>query len=720
MRTIQHPGVEVREYDLSQTAPAIAGTTCLVMGFSQTGEEKEPYEFTSKNSFISYFGKPTNEAEYYFYAGAMEVLQQQGHLLAARLPYKADSYNKKFRAMTYSLTSHGELEDITPSAMYTELSTLGVTGFNAIKLTAAASSIDSDTVDKYRTGTSPTQDTMVIIDKGKTVKTQTTMGIEVGGIFPVVVTPFNAIGSQGIWLPSSTSALTVSTNPYSGWYPLSSLYANETQTIDDMGVEYSLDLVDSFSKNSVSKQLIDMFPAIDYNADGKLNPYNLHNIAIVVCKTFEDINNDNKIGVKFLETFSGSLNPAAVDQSTGESIFLDDIVNNNSNYIELYSNATSGVLPNNKSMWSNYICDTQTEFAKNGVSMLIGFDTSAFTSSIVGSSIAPNMADVFDKLSNIDETSIDIIMDAGLSTIANATSGTLSGSYTPATTPTTAPSSRDSLGTWRNVCNEILDMCKFVRKDCIGVIDGPRNLVLRGNEKIERPSTTDLIDTTVLPQMKYISGLNSSYGTGNIMWNAVINDFTGKKIWLPPSIKATGVMIYTDVTANYWDAPAGLNRGVLYGVNDIAFNPKPKQMDAIYTKAWNYARMYPLDGIVLEGQKTLQVKPSAFDRVNVRRLFLRLERLAYQVLRRFVYEPNNYFTRTQILDILTPVFESVKVRGGLYDYKIICDESNNTPEVIDRNELKIAIALKATRTAEFVLCDFYALRTGASFNEIIL
>ena len=123
---------------------------------------------------------------------------------------------------------------------------------------------------------------------------------------------------------------------------------------------------------------------------------------------------------------------------------------------------------------------------------------------------------------------------------------------------------------------------------------------------------------------------------------------------------------------------------------------------------------------MIEGQKTLQTRESAFDRVNVRRLFLRLERITYNVLRYFVYEPNNFFTRTQIVDILTPVFENVKVAGGLYDYRIICSEKNNTADVVDRNELKIAIMLKPTRTAEFILADFYALRTGASFNEVIL
>ena len=126
----------------------------------------------------------------------------------------------------------------------------------------------------------------------------------------------------------------------------------------------------------------------------------------------------------------------------------------------------------------------------------------------------------------------------------------------------------------------------------------------------------------------------------------------------------------------------------------------------------------PVDGIVLEGQKTFQVKPSAFDRVNVRRLFLRLERATYKVARYFVYEGNTAYTRQRLIDTLDPIFADVKLRNGIYDYKIICDESINTPEVIDRNELKVKIGIKPVKTAEFILIDFIALTTGGSFDEM--
>ena len=211
-------------------------------------------------------------------------------------------------------------------------------------------------------------------------------------------------------------------------------------------------------------------------------------------------------------------------------------------------------------------------------------------------------------------------------------------------------------------------------------------------------------------------GLNTSYGAGYLDWFQIADEFSGDLFWCPPSIKAMGSYIYTDLNFNYWDAPAGLTRGIVAAV-DVAFSPTPKQAGAIYEKNWNYAINYPTDGIVLEGQKTFQVRPSAFDRVNVRRLFLRLERAAYRVARYFVYEGNTAYTRQRLVDALDPYFKAAKVGGGLYDYRIRCDETINTPTVIDNNEMRVQIGIKPVKTAEFILIDFIALTTGGSFEE---
>jgi len=122
---------------------------------------------------------------------------------------------------------------------------------------------------------------------------------------------------------------------------------------------------------------------------------------------------------------------------------------------------------------------------------------------------------------------------------------------------------------------------------------------------------------------------------------------------------------------------------------------------------------------VVFGQKTLLKKPSAFDRINVRRLFLNLETATRDTAKFFVFEPNTYFTRTQVINTLSPIFDAAKNTEGVYDYLIVCDERNNTPDIIDNNELKVDIYIKPVRTAEFILVTFYATKTSQSFEELL-
>lgn len=334
----------------------------------------------------------------------------------------------------------------------------------------------------------------------------------------------------------------------------------------------------------------------------------------------------------------------------------------------------------------------------------------------------------FEKVSDINERNIDIVCDAGVANIASYLKALYGnkGEYDLGVTDDVGnsllgmwkcKSNNAAIKTWKTVEMKYDNFCKNIRKDCMFIADGPRPLVLQGQKKIIRPTKpANTIDGEILPYIKFITGLNTNYGAGYLDWFEQADDYSGDLFWCPPSIKAMGVYLNTDSNFMYWDAPAGLNRGVI-AATDVAFSPTMTQAGSIYEKNWNYAINYPQDGIVLEGQKTFQVKPSAFDRVNVRRLFLRLERQAYKVSRYFVYEGNTAYTRQRLVDALDPYFREAKAGGGIYDYKIKCDESNNTPDTIDRNELHCAIGIKPVKTAEFIYIDFVALRTGGSWAE---
>ena len=346
----------------------------------------------------------------------------------------------------------------------------------------------------------------------------------------------------------------------------------------------------------------------------------------------------------------------------------------------------------------------------------------------ISKSIYDGMNKSFEKVEDINQLDIDIIPDAGLANIASYLKALYGdkGAYDLQITDDVGNSllgmwkcnsNNAAVKTWKTVEQKLDNFCKNVRKDCMFIADGPRPLVLAGQKKIVRPSKpANTIDANIVPNLKFITGLNTSYGACYVDWFEMADDYSGDFFWCPPSIKAMGVYINTDVNFNYWDAPAGLNRGVITAT-DVAFSPTIKQAGCFYEKNFNYAINYPQDGIVLEGQKTLQTKPSAFDRVNVRRLFLRLERAAYKVARYFVYEGNTAYTRQRLVDALDPYFKQAMVGGGIYDYKIKCDETNNTDFTIDNNELHVAIGIKPVKTAEFIMLDFVCLRTGGSWTE---
>lgn len=470
---------------------------------------------------------------------------------------------------------------------------------------------------------------------------------------------------------------------------------------------------------TVSDEAAGYFNTIQFKDDGTVDRDNMYDIGVVVFRAYVDESEGNKVSMAAVESFVGSLDKNAIDANTGVTKFIDTIVNTNSEYINLFSNCYASTAV--RKLYDEK-CDLLVIEPQKAGSL--GFYEDMCVEDIsLSKSIYDGLAKIFDKNQDINEKDIDIVVDAGLSNIAQyikTVFGNNKGAYNPSSTEAAMfkLKSRSNTLTWRDIIKKYDTFCKKTRKDCMFIADGLRPLCLQGERKIIRPSKpSNTIDANILPLIKYTTGINTNYGAGYCDWFQVADEFTGEYFWCPPSIKAAGIYINTDTNYEYWDAPAGLNRGIVDAL-DVAFSPTPAQAGAIYTNNWNYAINYPQDGIILEGQKTFQVKPSAFDRVNVRRLFLRLERATYKVARYFVYEGNTAYTRQRLIDALDPIFSNCKIGGGIYDYKIVCDETINTPNVIDNNELRVKIGIKPVKTAEFILIDFIALTTGGDFNEM--
>jgi phage tail sheath protein FI len=212
-----------------------------------------------------------------------------------------------------------------------------------------------------------------------------------------------------------------------------------------------------------------------------------------------------------------------------------------------------------------------------------------------------------------------------------------------------------------------------------------------------------------------ISALDTNYAATYYPWVKIVDRATALPVWVPPSVVLPGVIAFTDQVAHEWFAPAGLNRGGLTTVLEAQTRLTHDERDELYEARVNPIASFPGQGVVVWGQKTLQGRPSALDRVNVRRLLIRLKKFIASSSRYLVFEQNTSATRNRFLNIVNPFLESVQSNSGLSAFKVVMDDSNNTPDVIDRNQLVGQIFIQPTRTAEFIVLDFVVLPTGATF-----
>jgi len=208
---------------------------------------------------------------------------------------------------------------------------------------------------------------------------------------------------------------------------------------------------------------------------------------------------------------------------------------------------------------------------------------------------------------------------------------------------------------------------------------------------------------------------DSSYAASYWPWCLIQDPSSGKNVWVPSSVLIAGVYAYNDRVAEPWFAPAGISRGGLGTVIRAEQKLSQANRDSLYQGKVNPIATFPGTGTVVYGNKTLQTKASALDRVNVRRLLISLKSYIGQVANTLVFEQNTVATRNQFLAQVNPYLESVQQRQGLYAFRVVMDESNNTPDVIDRNQLVGAIYLQPTKTAEFIYLNFNLTATGATF-----
>ena len=246
------------------------------------------------------------------------------------------------------------------------------------------------------------------------------------------------------------------------------------------------------------------------------------------------------------------------------------------------------------------------------------------------------------------------------------------------------------------------------RKDCVGFVSPPNTVV--GSATPESIVTTWASSTL---------GRASSYAVADSGWKYQFDKYNNVYRWIPLNGDIAGLCVNTDQTADPWYSPAGATRGAIRNVVKLAWNPTQAQRDSIYSVGVNPVVSMPGMGTILYGDKTLLTQPSAFGRINVRRLFIVLEKAIAQASKFSLFELNDEFTRAQFVALVEPFLRDVKGRRGIYDYRVVCDTTNNTPQVIDSNEFVGDIYIKPARSINYIRLNFIAVRSGVSFNEIV-
>ena len=258
------------------------------------------------------------------------------------------------------------------------------------------------------------------------------------------------------------------------------------------------------------------------------------------------------------------------------------------------------------------------------------------------------------------------------------------------------------------LANYVIDNIAEVRKDCVAFVSPSSNSVVNhaGSEV-----TDVLADRNALT--------STSYAVMDSGWKYVYDKYNDVYRWVPLNGDIAGLAARTDTTNDPWFSPAGFNRGVVKNVVKLSWNPKQLDRDDLYSKGVNPVVSFPAQGVVLYGDKTLLSRPSAFDRINVRRLFIALEKTIARYAKSQLFEFNDEYTRAAFRNVVEPFLRDVKARRGVTDFLVVCDETNNTPNVIDQNQFVGDIYVKPNRSINYIQLNFVAVRSGVSFQEVI-
>jgi len=376
-----------------------------------------------------------------------------------------------------------------------------------------------------------------------------------------------------------------------------------------------------------------------------------------------------------LETFPFVSLALGAQNPDGSTNFIKDVINNQSEYVWMAgfgdANKFSGLAGTTADSGDSYITPHGGGPKVIDISLVNGVNSGALTPS--------EYATGFDKFEDPDTITVDFLIAPGMT------------------------SSTDQ----KTVVNDLVAIAQTTRKDCVAVAS---------------PARSDIVASTtpVTSAISTANGFtNSSYLIVDNNYLKVYDKYTDQYIQIPGSSSTAGIMAASDFNNAPWFSPAGPRRGQYVGITSLSYSPNKTERDSLYKAGINPISNIPGQGVLLFGDKTKLARPSAFDRINVRRLFLAIERAISIAARNVMFEFNDEFTRAEFQNVVEPFLREIQGRRGITDFRVVCDTTNNTAAVIDRNEFKADIFIKPARSINYVTLSFVAVRTGVDFEEVV-
>ena len=695
MSFLVSPGVQVKEIDLTNVVPAVATSIGAIASAFEKGPVSEVTAISSEEEVVKVFGKPKNDSnQFEWWFTAANFLQYSDSLQVVRVESAITNATADGNGLLIRDTAHysDSFADGQGSVGEWAARTAGTHGNSVgVSICATASAYEQTSV--TTTSESASAD-------ATTVSLTSTSEIGVGDILHFQETDGSEYEVTAV--DSATVTIKLLDNPNGDG--LKSAISSGT-TVRRRWRFY--DLFDGAPGTSDfatqnGRGTSDELHIVVYDHQGKISGF--------------DVDTDGQRTNGVLETFRSLSKNNEARSPQGDSIYYPDVIYRTSEYVYWMDHNSGGT------NWG-----TNLDGATGGDLLLDGTDGS---SSDAGDKVLLNRTDSggSDAGDNIDlESGISAYVAVDTPTISELAGGTDDYAVTAGEIKLAYDKFLDTESLDINLVlggrgggdgdtsssqdthvTMITDLVE-TRRDCVGFVSPYRSATVGVTSTITQAANVkEAFD--LCPSSSYMV-FDSSYKYMYDKYNDVYR-------FVPMNGDTAGLCAFTDRVADAWFSPAGYNRGNVRGAIKLSFNPIKADRDTLYRARVNPVVNFPGQGVVLFGDKTALAKPSAFDRINVRRLFLVLEKAIATAAKFQLFEFNDEFTRAQFRNLVEPFLRDVQGRRGITDFSVICDSTNNTGEVIDRNEFIADIFIKPARSINFITLNFIAVRTGVSFSEV--